>query len=279
MTGGPLASWIDGVPAATLGLADRGLHYGDGLFETIACVRGRPRLLPLHLQRLAAGCERLGFEPPPAGELAAEVRRAAAASDRSIVKVIVTRGDAVARGYGACGAEITRRIVLRYAWPEEEAPGAPVAVRLGTLRLAESPHLAGLKHLNRLEQVLARAEWRDPAIAESLHFSASGALVSGTASNVFLARDGGLLTPSLECCGVAGVMRRAVIEHARRQGIAVEAARLGPEDLRVAAEVFLTSARIGIRSVSVLDGRPLPPPRLAGELYEGLRAALEDPAE
>ena len=251
---------IDGQPVAQPGAAvsvlDRGLHYGDGLFETIACEGGRPRLLERHLQRLAAGCERLGLVFGNGAELAREVRELATATSTAVVKLLLTRGASVARGYAPVGSERTLRLALRYAWPgaDPEQARQGVRVRRALLRLGENPALAGLKHCNRLEQVLARHEWSDPAIAEALLFSSSGALVSGTMSNVFLVRGSKVLTPCIDRCGVAGVMRGLVLEIAAEAGISAEERRLDAADLAAAEELFLTNALTGIRPVRELDG-------------------------
>jgi 4-amino-4-deoxychorismate lyase len=244
-----------GQPGSAVSALDRGLHYGDGLFETIACERGRPRLLERHLQRLAAGCERLGLMSD-AALLAREVRELAAGTSSAIVKLLLTRGVALARGYAPTGAEHTLRIALRYAWPGMDQAQAAhgVRVRRATLRLGENPALAGIKHCNRLEQVLARREWSDPGIAEALMFSSSGALVSGTMSNVFLVRASKVLTPRIDRCGVAGVMRGLVLEIAAKAGIGAEERRLDAADLVAADELFLTNALTAIRPVRELDG-------------------------
>lgn len=265
---------------AAISVLERGLHYGEGLFETIACLAGKPRLLERHLRRLASGCERLGLSCDAAA-IESEVRELAAGSGRAIIKVLLTRGPALARGYALTGRERPVRVALRYAWPDEE-PGATesgVRVRLASLRLGENPALAGIKHCNRLEQVLARREWSDPRIAEALMFSSSGALVSGTMSNVFLVRGAKLLTPSVDRCGVAGVMREAVLDLAARLGIAAEQRRLDGAELAGAEELFLTNALIGIRPVCELDGVSVAPGpvtrRLQAELTSYLAAAPE----
>jgi 4-amino-4-deoxychorismate lyase len=251
---------IDGQPLAEgstgVSVLERGLHYGDGLFETIACIAGRPRLLERHMRRLTLGCERLGLFPADVAAIASEVRTLAAGSERAIVKLLLTRGAALARGYGLTGRERAVRIGLRYAWLAEDPRTAEegARVRLATVRLGENVALAGIKHCNRLEQVLARREWTDPDIGESLMFSSSGALVSGTMSNVFLVRESKLLTPSVERCGVAGVMRGLLLEIAAAAGIACEECRLDAADLDAAEELFLTNALIGIRPVRELEG-------------------------
>jgi 4-amino-4-deoxychorismate lyase len=250
---------VNGRAAAEVSVLERGLHYGDGLFETIACVGGRPRFLRRHLRRLASGCVRLGIELPDVSGLEREVRELARDVPRAIVKVLLSRGPALSRGYAPSGGEQPTRITLRYAWPEDDPAltEAGVRVRLATVRLGENPALAGLKHCNRLEQVLARREWCDPGISDALMFSSSGALISGTMTNVFLIRDSNLCTPRVDRCGVAGIMRELVLEVAAAAGIAAEERVLDAQDLARAHEVFLTNALTGIRPVRELAGASL----------------------
>jgi 4-amino-4-deoxychorismate lyase len=268
---------VDGAPATSIDVLDRGLHFGDGLFETIACPRGTPRLIELHLARLLNGCARLKIPFTDDGALRAEIAALSAAGEAMLLKVIVDRGSATARGYGVRGDERARRIVLRYEWPQEQpewrAQGVPV--RIAALALGENPALAGLKHLNRLEQVLARMEAADSQALEALLFSSSGRLISGTMSNVFLVRDNRLYTPRLDRCGVAGVMRQALMSEAARAQIPVSEAELGRADLEQAEEVFLTNARIGIWPVRTLEGRTLGAGALTHRLQELMRPLLE----
>ncbi|MBV9725386.1 MAG: aminodeoxychorismate lyase [Gammaproteobacteria bacterium] len=251
---------IDGqsfaVADAAVPVLERTLHYGDGLFETIGCLQGRPRLLGRHLRRLSDGCQRLGLDGVDSTTIAHEVRALAGGTSRAIIKLLLSRGTALARGYGLTGGERARRIALRYTWPQDDpaAQEQGVRVRLATLRLGENPALAGIKHCNRLEQVLARQEWTDPAIAEALLFSSSGALVSGIMSNVFLVQGSRLLTPRIDRCGVAGVMRALILEIAASAGLSAEEGRLGAADLEAADELFLTNAVTGIRPVREIDG-------------------------
>jgi 4-amino-4-deoxychorismate lyase len=267
---------VNGRAAAEVSVLERGLHYGDGLFETIACVSGQPRFLSRHLRRLASGCQRLGLEPVDLPALAQEVSELARARARAVIKVLVTRGPALARGYAVSGGEQPTRITLRYAWPEDDPDLARqgVRVRLATLRLAENPALAGLKHCNRLEQVLARREWSDPGITDALMFSSSGTLISGTMSNVFLVRDSTLLTPRLDRCGVAGVMRALVLQAAAAAGIAARECALDEADLARAQELFLTNALSGIRPVRELAGVSLAPGPVTRQLQAQLAPSL-----
>lgn len=261
---------INGRPDSGISSFDRGLHYGDGLFETITCRDGRPRWLPLHLQRLQRGCERLGLPFHDFAALGGEISTLAAGSVRCIIKVIVTRGIAQRRGYAPSGAELPTRLVARYAWPEEPAEGA-LRVQLSEVRLGSNPLLAGLKHLNRLEQVMAQRA-RAASVDEVLMLSTSGNVIAGSTSNVFFVDDGGLMTPALTECGVEGVMRRLVLQTAHTLGLPVSVCRIGTEQLASMREAFMTNVRWGVRSVQALDGRSL----RSDECARRLRAAIAE---
>jgi 4-amino-4-deoxychorismate lyase len=274
---GLIRALIDGQPAVGLDVLDRGLHYGDGLFETIACRVGQARFLDLHLQRLTAGCTRLGIRYAQFPALAATIRELAAAQPACVIKLILTRGSATARGYGAQGDERPRALLLQYPWPPEDPTPweQGIVIRTAQGRLGENPLLAGLKHLNRLEQVLIRGEWTDPAIHEALVFSSSGWLVSGTMSNVFLVKDGRIMTPAITSAGVSGVMRRVVLREAQRGGLASAELALDAAAVAAAQEIFLTNARIGIWPVRKLDGRELAVGPVTRQLQQRLLPLLE----
>ncbi|MCC7461462.1 MAG: aminodeoxychorismate lyase [Gammaproteobacteria bacterium] len=251
---------IDGRPGAHISAADRGLHYGDGLFETIACRDGRARWLALHLERLERGCARLGIAPPPAA-LREEIARLAAGQAACIVKLILTRGVARARGYRPCGDETPTRILARHPWTARPARGWNAG--LSGVRLGENAHLAGLKHLNRLEQVLAQRE-RPEALDEVLMLAGQDEVVAGSMSNLFIVEGGQLVTPPIERCGVAGVMRQVVLETAARTGWHVRIEPVSLARLRAARAAFLTNARLGVQVLASFEGRALEPdPRIA----------------
>ncbi len=280
-----VSALVNGVAAAAVSVFDRGLHFGDGVFETIACVRRRPRFLALHLERLACGCRTLGFAPPAAQVLREEVERLALREERSIVKLIVTRGPATVRGYAVSGREEATRLTIRYPWPMEEPvlQQQGVSVRMAVMRLGENPALAGLKHCNRLEQILARSEPGASEAAEALMLSRSGNLVSGTMTNLFLV-DGPpqaprLRTPLIDVCGVAGIMRRVVLREAAKAGIDVAECALSPADLTAASEVFLTNARVGVWPVREIAQRTLTPGPVTRKLQALLQPLLQEPVD
>lgn len=243
-----LGSWIDGVPGAALPADDRGLQYGDGVFETVLVRSGRARFLDAHLARLSQGCTRLGISIASLPALRAEIDAAVAMSPPlAILKVIMTRGSAQRRGYAPQGNETPRRIVsLWHAPPHDAALVDGVTLRIANIRLGENPALAGIKHLNRLENVLAAAESTGQGVFDSLLLDASGNLVSGAMCNVFIVRAGGVATPIIQRCGVAGVMRGIVLRECAVLGLAVSEESLTLDDLFSAAGVFVTNARIGV---------------------------------
>jgi 4-amino-4-deoxychorismate lyase len=252
---------VNGRESDSVPVADRGLHYADGLFETFAIRRGLPRLLDLHLQRLAAGCARLGLPPPDGALIEREIRTVTTVPEQ-VVKLILTRG-AAGRGYRPPESPVPTRIVAGYEAPGARSPEA--RARTCATRLAWSPALAGLKHLGRLEQVLARGEWQDERIGEGLMLDPEGYVVCGTQSNLFLCRQGELVTPSVDRAGVDGVMRRTVLRWARGRCMVAREDRLRPDDLHRADEVFLTNALVGAWPVGELDGRLVKRGRLATE--------------
>ncbi len=254
---------INGEPGTVIDWSDRGLQYGDGLFETISCVAGSPRWLARHLARLRQGCAQLKLATPDEALLGAEIAALCRGQPRCLIKLIYTRGAAAQRGYRplAVAAQRPTRIVARYPWPADEGG----ALRLGcsTVTLGENPRLAGIKHLNRLEQVLAQAEMAGTDFDELLMRSATGHVISGTMSNVFMPDGTVLRTPDLARGGVAGVLRSLVLECAPAAGFTVSIEPLMAERLNSAASLWVSNVRLGVRAVGSLDGRALDPdPRL-----------------
>lgn len=251
------ATLVNGVAVDCVDAGDRGLLYGDGLFETMAVSNGRVSRWPRHMSRLLAGCERLGIPQVDTVELSHEADMLLAGAERAVLKIIVTRGSG-GRGYCTPENAVPRRILQLHPWPDypPAAREAGVAVRMCSTRLCHNPLLAGIKHLNRLEQVLARREWDDPLIAEGVLRDVEGRLVEGTMSNLFLVRQQVLLTPDLQRCGVAGIMRSAILDQAERLSLAAEIGALYVSDLLAADEVFLCNSLIGIWPVIAIDGRP-----------------------
>ena len=248
---------VNGAFTETLNVADRGLQFGDGLFETMLLHRGKVQLLELHLERLLEGARRLHIV------LARErVEQAlqryldhCQTPDSAVVKLIVTRGES-SRGYRPPVDAQATLIVRMFEYQQLAAHqrSAGVAVRICQMRLAQNPALAGIKHLNRLEQVLARSEWHADNIFEGLMLDNDGHIVAGTMSNIFVYKDGTVVTPPLDCCGINGVMRRYIIEFLAPQlNITVRQHLLSDADLAQAEEVFISNSLIHIVPVNACD--------------------------
>ena len=269
-----MSTWINGRKSTRIDSRDRGLQYGDGLFETMRVRRGQIRFLDFHLERLFAGCRRLHISPPPG--LRRELDKIAAGRGEGVLKLIVTRGVSGLRGYRPTGLERCTRILALHPLPRGIlAPAAPVRVRLCATPLGLNPALAGLKTLNRLESVMARAEWNRESVWEGLMRDVDENIVCGTMSNLFVRSGSTLMTPVLDRCGVAGVMRRWVLENAGDIGLRTAERRLNWRDLRGADELFMSNAVVGLKSVGVIErGRERLRPG-AFDAADRLRARLE----
>jgi 4-amino-4-deoxychorismate lyase len=248
--------WLVNGRHAGIDPADRGLAYGDGLFETMAAIDGRLRWLDYHLERLADGCLRLAIPPIDSSVLLAEIEAHCPKAGRAIVKLIVTRGPG-ARGYPPPDQSQPTRILGISSWQPYPRRHYTDGIRVGVcaMRLGESPALAGLKHLCRLEQVLAEVELRGRDVEQGLLLDTRGYVVGGTSTNVFAVRGGDLLTPAVTRNGVAGVMRRVVLEGAREAGLKPLETAMTLEDIKDADELFMTNALVGIWPVGRLDER------------------------
>lgn len=270
MTEAPLAVSINGEVCDRIPFTDRGLQYGDGVFETLAAANGETLLWERHYARLARGCARLQIACPPTALLAAEVAALARGHARAVIKIIVTRGSG-ARGYRPTSSAPTR-IVSAWPWPRYPAAHWRGGIRLFRCRttLAIQQLLADIKHLNRLEQVLARAEWGD-AYAEGLVADTEGRVIAGTMSNLFaIDGHGGIVTPVLGRCGVLGIMRGCVLETAAALGISTAEAALNWDSITNAAGLFVTNSVIGLWPVAEFNGRRYP----IHETYQTLQAEI-----
>ena len=257
-------------PNGDVPVTDRGLAYGDGLFETIAVVDGKPKLLAAHLARLQRGAERIVIAGLDFNAIETAVGAASAAfSSHGAVKLMVTRGDGP-RGYTPPVAQNPRWWLQSFAWTPPTALPTGAHVAISSVRLGEQPLLAGLKHLNRLEQVLARAEYPASRADEALMLDSAGRLVCATSANIFVVREGKLFTPRLDRCGVAGVVRGALLAGASRGDLpcSITETELTPASLVGAEEVFLTSALRGVWAVAAVEGTPVPSGQVAKACFD-----------
>lgn len=272
-----LLALYNGRPAQAVPLTSRALAYGDGLFETIKVDSGRAQFLAFHLQRLRRDCARLDIALDES-TLRNEIAQLLTPQHSGVLKIIVAR-EATTRGYFAMrGTAGTRLLQFFPQTISHDTTNARlgVVVRLCRQQLSEQPALAGIKHLNRLEQVLARSEWNDPAIAEGLMLDRAGRLIEGTMSNVFLIRNGTLYTPRLHRCGVAGVMREIILTQLTVGMMNIVQTDLLPADISSADEVFLSNSVIGIWPVRKIECLHKPVGAVTLALQEKLKYLIAD---
>ncbi len=264
---------INGEPSDTIAVSDRGFQYGDGLFETLAVYEGVCEFWERHIQRLIQGCERLRIPAPDPEILKAEAARLIKNQTRTVLKIIITRGTG-GRGYQAPQLTQPTRVLQLSDWREQPAGSAETGVQLRIChqRLSRNTTLAGVKHLNRLEQVLARSEWDSPEIAEGLMLDEQGQVIEGTFTNIFLVEDGKLITPPVDQCGVAGVLRAVIMELADTCDLECREEPVLRERLLSADEVFVTNSLIGIWPVRAVDTQQFLPGPVTRHLQHALSA-------
>lgn len=238
---------INGEQGGSIHVMDRAVMYGDGVFRTMRMANGKIKCWPQQYQKLQADCLALDILCPASNTLEQELQQLARDEPDCVVKIIVSRGEG-GRGYRVPTSAFPNRVVLSAPLPDFPAEYWYDGVKLHVceIRLSHQPRLAGIKHLNRLENVLARMEWTDPSIPEGLLLDADGWVVEGTMSNIFMRLGKKLLTPDLSACGVNGLQRDRILKHAPTLGLSVEVTQFNFPSLLQAEEIFVSNSLIGV---------------------------------
>ncbi|MGL5006465.1 MAG: aminodeoxychorismate lyase [Plesiomonas sp.] len=255
---------INGLRDAQLNVADRGLAYGDGSFTTARVVRGKVQLQQAHIERLWSACQRLSITFPDIAILQSEIEMVAREIDQGILKVIITRGLG-GRGYSSINCDNTTRIISVAQWPMQYTQWQHEGIRLGEsqISLGINPLLAGMKHLNRLEQVLIRQQLDQHNAVNPLQIAlddlivcdSAGYVVECCAANVFWRKGQHLFTPQLDWAGVSGVMRKYIMAYCDQQGWHCEAVRETVKTLADADEIFICNALLPVVPVRYFQHR------------------------
>jgi 4-amino-4-deoxychorismate lyase len=241
---------INGSFDHTISPFDRGFAYGDGVFRTLVMREGLPENWPLHYQKLVADCAAINIVCPSAELLMDDLQQLFTPDDVAVAKIIVTRGEGN-RGYTPPAITAPMRVVTKSAMPQYPETRFTEGVNLIVCetRLAKQPRLAGLKHLNRLENVLACMEWNDANLAnsvvEGILLDTDGNVIESTAANIFARFGDTLLTPSLQQCGVAGITRQRIIELAHTLSLKTSVETFNLEKLFAADEVIICNSMYG----------------------------------
>ena len=248
---------INGEVKDVVPVTDRGLHYGDGIFETLKIQSGALQYWNDHMARLLLGCKRLRFPEPDIALLKSEAEQLISErndADDAVLKIVITRGSGQ-RGYKIPIPQEPTRIVAIYPFPDYSQSYWTEGVKttICKTRLACNRRLAGIKHLNRLEHIMASSEWEDIEIVEGIMLDKDQHVIECTMSNLFWAHEDKLYTPDLAECGVEGVMRSQILQFANELQLPVMIGHYFIEDLLSADEIFITNSIYGLWPVRQID--------------------------
>lgn len=261
---------VNGVPGESISVHDRGFQYGDGLFETLSVVNGSPLLWDRHMQRLLRGAARLDIHAPSESLLRQEAEQVCRSAGRGVLKIILTRGVS-GRGYAPDEQGQPTRTVSLSPWPDYPAGAHThgVAAQFCRTMISRNQATAGIKHLNRIEQVLARAELEQDC-REGLMCDEFGRVIEGTMTNLFIVSRDSLLTPDLSHSGVEGIMRGLVLERAVELSLETRVMEIDKSDILQADEVFLTNSLIGLWPVRRIEAKQYPLGRITQRIQEAI---------
>lgn len=279
---------INGIVADHLMINDRSIHYGDGLFETILCADNKLYHWQQHYQRLRTSAEQLKITCPDEGTLLEDIKELVSnniTGNSCVIKIILSRG-AGERGYRFFSSISANRIVLLSELDTSYSSILSSTLLGGELFICDqqvsiNESLAGLKHLNRLDNVLARNEWNDKisSFIDGLMLDADKQVIEGTMSNLFAIRDGQVLTPGLERSGIRGVMREVIMELAAKNGLPLTVSSLNLEDILSMDELFITNSLIGMKRVTKLGDTIYKDVAVTDLIFEQLLVTKEDYAQ
>ncbi len=248
---------------------DRGFAYGDGVFRTMVIRSGLPVNWPLHYQKLVADCAAIGIVCPSAGLLMSDFLQLFSIEDvdsekQEVAKIMITRGEGE-RGYKPPAVTTPTRVIIKSAMPQyaKESYAGGVQLHVCNTRLSSQVKLAGVKHLNRLENILARMEWRDEDIFDGVLLDQQGGVIECTMSNIFARFDKVLVTPDLSECGVAGITRQRICDVSSALNLTAEVAQLSLSRMLQADELFICNSLYGAFQVSKIGGTTWAPQALA----------------
>lgn len=267
---------VNGEPSFLIPVEDRGFAYGDGVFRTIRMLGGIPQQWQLHYQKLSADCAAIGIVCPSAEMLMSDMTRlflqdALDDKTQSVAKIIITRGIGK-RGYKPSAVNSPMRVVMKLSMPEysEAFFSDGVAMRVCDLRLAIQPRLAGIKHLNRLENVLARMEWQDEQFFEGLLLDLDDHVIECTMSNIFCRFDDMLETPLLNKTGVDGITRQQILQVAKTLSLNVKETTMTLSRVLAADEVVICNSLFGVVQVNAINETTWPVMPLAARLRSAI---------
>lgn len=263
---------INGSFDQAISVYDRGFAYGDGVFRTMKIRNGLPVSWPFHYQKLVADCAAIGIVCPSAELLMSDLQKLFERDIFSddithVAKIMITRGEGE-RGYAPPVITVPTRVVVKSDFPHYAGSLYEQGAQLHVcnIRLAIQPKLAGIKHLNRLENVLARMEWREDTIFDGLLLDPSGNVIECTMSNVFARFGRDLITPDLSQCGVSGITRQRILGLGSVLGMNIQVKSLTLDEFLQADEIIICNSLYGAFQVTGINQKTWPQQELAASI-------------
>ncbi|MGV3002578.1 aminodeoxychorismate lyase [Vibrio sp.] len=253
--------FVNGKQQQSVSITDRSFQYGDGCFTTILVKYGQPLLLCAHKERIDFTCQKLFMSPPEWNQVEEWIEAAINASGHqtlalSGLKIHVSRGSG-GRGYSPSGANSIQVVVQTFAYPEHYSIWQSEGIKVGVsaTRLGINPQLAGLKHNNRLEQVLIKKEIDDTEYDDNIVLDIDGNVIEMSAANLFWVSNNQLYTPELVKNGVLGIKRKQVCEYAEQKKMIMNIGSYMLDDVLNADEVFITNALHGVVPIIQINNK------------------------
>ncbi|MDQ1237296.1 MAG: aminodeoxychorismate lyase [Wigglesworthia glossinidia] len=251
-----MRSWINGIETDKISIVNRSLQFGDGFFTTFPCLNGKIQFLKNHFQRLFLSEKKLLFKRINFSALYAEVKFASKCISSGIIKIIIIRGNSV-RGYktSQC-AEPVRIIILTENYLNfKKIKKKGANLYYSPIKIPRNPLLSGIKHNNKIEQILASIHLEKSKKDEAIILDRKGFIVECCACNIFWRKNNFVFTPSLKYCGVPGIIRKKIINILPKLGYKVIISFFKRHDVILAEEVFITNSIISIIPVRIIDNQ------------------------
>lgn len=245
---------VNGVEQRIIDIENRGLAYGDGLFTTAKIIKGKVEHLSSHIQRLLLGCKTLGLPSPSKTELTEQLSQIAKQYELAVLKVIISAGSG-GRGYARANNSPNDVIIMVHDYPQHYDALALQGITLGNShqQIGINPMLSGLKHLNRLEQVLLRQELVSAKEDDLVVTNISNEVIEATSANLFFWLNDKLCTPDVTNSGVNGLMRQTILQ--KYPDILIKQFTLA--ELEHSPAMFICNCVMGIMPIKNYNGQDL----------------------
>ncbi|SMY35816.1 Aminodeoxychorismate lyase [Photobacterium malacitanum] len=246
---------VNGYEQQALAITDRATQYGDGCFTTMLVEQQCVQLWSLHLARLALSLQRLAIAAPNWQQIHSQVAALALKyPDKGGIKILISRGSG-GRGYNPFGCDDTQVVITDFEWPLHYQQWQQQGITLGVCqqRMGNSPMLAGMKHLNRLEQVLLKQEVETAGWVDAIALDGDDRVIETTVANLFWRHGNTVYTPALQRAGVAGVMRQQILNMLDELNYDYQVGDFGINAVLAADEVFITNSLMALVPVNQIQ--------------------------